>query len=722
MAHFLLVLAAFSAPGVRAAPAPHTTWTAYGGSADSMQYSALQEVDKTNVGRLELAWTYAVPAHTARAQPNPLIVDGILYGVGQDDGIDAIDAATGRRAWSRAVRGTPGNRGLSYWENKDRSDRRILFTSDNALQAIDARTGEPIRSFGKDGAVDLLEGVPRVERAWGNTSKTPGRVFENLILMGSAAGEEYEAPPGDIRAYDVVTGKLVWTFHTIPHPGEEGHDTWPKDAWKEVGGANVWGEISVDEPRGIAYFPTGSPTYDFYGANRKGANLFANCLLALDARTGKKLWHFQTVHHDLWDYDLTAAPKLLTVRHAGKDVDVVAQATKSGFVFVFKRDTGEPLWPIEERPVPQSDVPGEEAWPTQPFPSKPPPIARLRVTVNDINPYADEAEKPKLRERVLAARNEGVFTPPSLRGTITVPGHWGGVNWGAAAADPRTGMMYIRSLDVPTFSSLGTEIVDPTLLPSVEPDTSLSRGHILFRRNCFTCHRAGVASIASLSRERFQQALRDGVAQMPPFPHLGEEDGNALFEYLRELNERSSKTASPSASPVSPSPTSAPAAATAPTRYYGVSGDIMLTGNRLPMTAPPWAELVAVDLNVGSIRWRAPMGTVPSLAAKGIKDTGGVGLAVSRNGPVATAGGLIFVGTSTDRMVQAYDADTGKILWQKQLAGQPQGIPSVYEVAGRQYIVFYARLSPTAGSSRPRRAYYAFALPDQETRGRTTTE
>ena len=287
---------------------------------------------------------------------------------------------------------------------------------------------------------------------------SPGRVFEDLILLGSTPGEAYLSAPGDIRAYNVITGKLVWSFHTIPHPGEFGYDTWPKDAWKYSGGANTWGEITVDTKRGIAYFPTGSPTYDYYGADRIGANLFANSLVALDARTGKRLWHFQLVHHDLWDYDTTAAPQLLTVMHDGKSVDVVAQSSKQGFLYVFDRVTGKPLWPIEERPVPKSLMPGEQAWPTQPFPTAPPPFARQNISADDVNPYIlTPDERAAWKKRIAAMRNEGLFTPPGLKETISMPGARGGSNWGSGAVNPTKGLMYLNTQDWPTIYKLSLE-------------------------------------------------------------------------------------------------------------------------------------------------------------------------------------------------------------------------------------------------------------------------
>ncbi|HKA02616.1 MAG TPA: PQQ-binding-like beta-propeller repeat protein, partial [Candidatus Solibacter sp.] len=342
----------------------YTNWSDYAGSADSMQYSALKRINKSNVGKLELAWSYMAPGPGGRFAFSPLVVDGVMYLIGKDSAVVAVDAASGQQIWTHPIEGRTYDRGFNYWQSKDGRDRRLILAVNSYLMEIKIANGVTINTFGKDGRVDLRESIPRARNI---QSGTPGRVFENSIIVGSAPGEGYGSAPGDLRAYDVITGKLIWQFHTIPHPGEFGYDTWPRDAWTYVGGVNTWGEISIDEKRGIGYFPLGSPTYDFYGADRKGQGLFGDSLLALDLRTGKRLWHFQLVHHDLWDYDPTNAPKLLTVRHNGKLVDIVAQATKFGMLYCFDRVTGEPLWPIEERPVPQSDVPGEESWPTQPF-------------------------------------------------------------------------------------------------------------------------------------------------------------------------------------------------------------------------------------------------------------------------------------------------------------------------------------------------------------------
>ncbi|MBZ5626305.1 MAG: pyrroloquinoline quinone-dependent dehydrogenase [Acidobacteriia bacterium] len=590
----------------------HTTWSDYGGAADSAQYSALKQINRSNVNRLEVAWSYPT-ADGKRYLFNPIVVDGLMYVLAKNNSIVALDASSGKEIWTYASNPAPAiitNRGINYWESKDRAERRLLFAADHFLQAVDARTGKPIPSFGKAGRVDLKEGLGRDPKTITLAqSTTPGRVFEDLLILGSATNEGYRSAPGDIRAFDVRTGKLVWTFHTIPHPGELGYDTWPEDAWKIVGGANVWSEFSLDEKRGIVYAPTASAKYNFYGANRKGANLFGDCLLALDARTGKRLWHFQMVHHDIWDYDDATAPKLLTVRHGGKRIDVVAQVSKQGFVWVFNRVTGEPLWPIEERPVPKSDMPGEETWPTQPFPLKPPPFARQKFTVEDLSPFIeDPQERARFRDEILSARNEGLFTPPGLRNTIQMPGNNGGANWGGAAVDPTNGTLFVVSKDLPAILKLVPDRTAP-----------------------------------------------DGV------------------------------------------------------RYTSGFG-LVTARNGLSPIAPPWSSLTAYDLNEGTIKWKIPLGDVPELAAMGVKDTGSHHPKV---GPVVTAGGLIFTGTR-DRRVRAIDVETGKTLWEKEVDAALEGIPAVYEIAGREYVVFCASAQVGLTQSTQGRiagAYVVFALP-----------
>jgi quinoprotein glucose dehydrogenase len=650
---------------------PYTTWSDYGGSSDSAQYSALTEINKTNVAQLEQAWFYPVSDRTGNFSFNPIVVDNVMYVLGQSNSIVALEAATGKTIWSHTPEGGgPGTRGINYWESKDQSDRRLIFAAGGTLREIDARSGEAIKSFGENGRVDMRVGELR---PLGGPSGTPGRVFENLFLTGSTTGEGYGSPPGDLRAFDVLTGKLVWTFHTIPYPGEFGYDTWPEGAYKWAGGVNAWGEISVDEKRGIAYFPLGSPTRDPYGGDRLGNDLYGDCLLALDARTGKRLWHFQSVHHDAWDYDLTTAPKLMKVRHNGRNVDIVAQATKTGFLFVFDRVTGAPLWPIEERPVPVSDVPGEMLSPTQPYPTKPPPFARQEFGLEDINPYLDEPERERIRETVKNARNEGLFTPQTLtREQLSTPGEFGGSNWGGAAADQSTGWLYVRSTDMPALHKL--------IAPGVGAGTTpAARGREVYQDYCEACHAqadqrgisayggGGVIDINALGADRVRSTIRNGEGAMPAHSEamITADQLEWLLAYLTNPASAASGRGGGAASGRG----GAAAAAFVQRnpllpyvegliRYTGPLGSVLRASNGLVAISPPWASIVAYDLNEGVIKWRAPVGIVRSLAAKGINDTGNP-QRFYRNGIIATAGGLIFIGTNGDGYVHAFDKESG---------------------------------------------------------------
>jgi quinoprotein glucose dehydrogenase len=523
---------------------PYTTWTAYGGGAHSSQYSALNQINKTNVSQLEVAWTFPI---TGTIIFNPLIVENVMYLQGSGNAIVALDAATGKELWRHANQGAIGARGFNYWESADRKDRRLLYLNAGHLTAISADTGEPIASFGTNGRVDLRLALTRQVNNPLQTSN-PGRIFENTMIVSlPAQGANYEANPAEVQAYDVVTGKVKWVFHVIPHPGEVGYETWPPEAYKKQGGVHNWSESTVDEQRGIAFINLGSPRFDFYGGDRPGNNLFGNSLVALDARTGRRLWHFQLVHHDLWDYDLPQAPKLLTIRQNGRNVDVVAQGTKHGFLFVFERETGRPIWPIEERPVPKSDVPGEFASPTQPFPTKPAPFARQSMTEKDINPYLPAAERQAIIERFRTLRNDGLFTPPSFEGSISLPGHNGGANFATSAVDPTRGEMYVVAKALPT--------VDRLALPGQGGRGGGALG-------------GGPAGAIITPAEKARLIA----------------EAQKLVDAARAKGEN---VQFPS-----------------PYEFYNVNSYSMSN------IGPPWSEMTAYDLNTGEIKWRIPTGTV----------------------------------------------------------------------------------------------------------------
>jgi len=686
----------------------YSNWSSYAGSSDSAQYSSLDQINRSNVKRLEVAWSYSTGDNN-RYSFAPLVVDDRAFVLAKNNSIVAIDAANGDEIWTHVPMGENKaitHRGINYWESEDRSDQRLFFASDHYLRAIDARTGKAISSFGERGSVNLKEGLGRDPASFSIVqSHSPGRVFENLLILGSATNEGYGSAPGDVRAYDVQTGKIVWTFHTIPHPGEFGYDTWPEDSWKTVGGANVWSEFTVDEARGIVYLPVASAKYNFYGADRKGTNLYSNCLVALDARKGTHLWHFQFVHHDIWDYDPATAPKLLTIERNGKPVDVVAQATKQGFLFVFDRVTGEPIWPIEERPVPQgTEMPRETLWPTQPFPTAPPPFARQSFTVEDLNPYMSEEDRALFYEGVKNARNEGLFTPPGRIDTIQMPGNNGGSNWGGGAVDPRNGALYVVSKDHPAILKLVPDQEQAAPPPS-EPEL---RAQYLYDVHCQSCHSTGlqtnfaaVSSLVGISNKLNDDQLRNvitaGQGPMPGFPSLPEKDVELLVSYLK-------------------SPTSVSREQSEASEQLGVSVrftsgfGLVRDSSGLSPIGPPWSTLTAYDLNQGTIKWQIPLGDVPHLAAKGIKNTGS---SMPKVGPVVTAGGLLFAGTR-DKKVRAFDLDSGRILWETEVSAALEGIPAVYEVAGRQYILFCASAQAgltNATAETIEGQYVAFALP-----------
>lgn len=733
-------------------------WTDYGGGPDQSKYVIAEDINKNTVAQLDVAWTY--PTEDSRVyQWNPIIVDTFMYVLAKNSSLVALNAKTGKEIWIHAnLRGIAG-RGINYWESKDRKDRRLLFQMNNYLQAIDALTGKSILSFGNNGLVDLKEGLDRDPNTVGRVqSGTPGKIFENLLLLGSSPGESYVSMPGYCRAYDVITGKLVWVFHTIPQPGEYGYDTWPKDAYKYVGGVNTWGEISVDEKRGIAYFPLGSPTYDYYGGDRIGSNLFGNCLLALDARTGKRLWHYQTVHHDLWDYDLSAAPQLITVNHDGKKVDAVALAGKNGFLYVFNRETGEPLWPIEERPVMQSDVPGEQSWPTQPFPTVVPPFNRQKITSADLDPYfLSDSERISWKNRIDTVPT-GLFVPLSTkRETFAIPGAVGGASWGSTAAIPEKGLVFVRSIDYPSVYGKLFKKSPPTK-EELEASQKIASAQSLYTSTCMSCHgadrRGGVGPELRTLKDKmnvkeFQQLISNGKGEMPAFAHLKEEDVKGLYNYLVTTTGGGGPAFGGPTGPVkitgpvvdsggapgglAPRPVTGPAGSMARAGEYGIPYP---EGSNAPadryfipggyglsypyIITPPWSTITAYDLNTGTIKWQVPIGTDEEAAKQGRTNTGV--LRAQRQSMIVTSSGVLFC-TGKDGKVYAFDVDNGKELWSYKLPTGTEGIPALYQIEGKSYLVVCSSTplrfgrddsedNASSGPANNKNSYVVFALPE----------
>jgi quinoprotein glucose dehydrogenase len=678
-------------------------WKEYLGGPERNHYSPLEQINKENVQQLKLAWEYHT-LDSGQIQCNPIIVDGVLFGMTATTRPFAVDAATGKEIWKGRSEGPDSyssSRGVVYWEDGD--DKRILYTSGPWLYALDARTGKSIGSFGDSGRVSLKSGLGETSQDKMVISNTPGTVYEDLIVMPLRVSEGTDASLGHIQAFNIRTGKLAWVFRTIPQPGEFGYDTWPADVYKNltgVGAANNWSGMSVDRKRGILFVPTGSAAYDFYGAPRKGANLFANCLLALNAKTGERIWHFQLVHHDILDRDPPAPPNLITVRHKGELVDAVAQVTKQGYVFVFNRETGEPLFPIKEVPVPQSDIPGEQSWPTQPFPEKPAPYARQMITENDINPYA--ANKQELIDLLKQSRSEGPFTPLSEKGTIIYPGLDGGAEWGGAAVDPN-GVIYINSNEMAWRISLGPA-------SAKAQNVSMSPGQSLYVTHCTTCHgtdrkgnpASGYPSLLDIGsrskRESVSNIVSHGKGMMPAFPKLTEEQKKSLVAFLFH-DDKAAPVAAKEPGLNNKSKTDSEVS-------YSISGySKFLDKNGLPAIRPPWGTLNAIDLNTGEYVWKIPYGEIPELKSKGADAQG----AESYGGPVITASGLLFIAGTKDGYFRAYDKTNGKLLWQVQLPAAAFATPSTYEVNGKQYIAIACggtKLGAKGGDS-----YVAFALP-----------
>ncbi len=698
----------------------YKSWEVYNGGKEAMKYSSLTQIDTSNVNQLQVAWTYhtgdADTVYGSQIQCNPIMVDGVLYGVGPKMKLFAVDALTGKEKWvfdsnSKSISEINpmfqhimiNSRGVAYWtDGKD--DKRIFFTAGSNTFAVDANTGKPISSFGDKGSIDLHEGLGREVNDLFVVNTSPGVIYKNLIILGTRVDEAPPSAPGHIRAFDVLTGKLQWIFHTIPQPGELGYETWKdKDAWKHMGGANTWSGFSLDETRGILFAPTGSAAYDFYGGKRKGSNLFANCLLALDAATGKYIWHYQFVHHDLWDKDLPTPPSLITLNKNGKLIDAVAQTTKNGMVYVFERENGKPVFDIVETRVDTtSDLVGEEVWPTQPIPQKPIPFVRQHLTDNDINPYLDDSVKERLTNNLKRYRHDHMYTPPGKIPSLVFPGYDGGGEWGGPAFDPQTGILYVNANEMAWIMEMRENKMEQP-----KKESWLQAGERLYKQNCSSCHgadRKGTGNNPTLvniqtkyKKEDFITLVNSGRRMMPAFKHISDNDKNAIASFILDIKLDHRKEFDGGEVKID-SVNFMPYKLTGYTKFLSPEG--------YPAISPPWGTLNAINLNTGEFVWKTTLGEYAELKAKGIPPTG----TENYGGPVVTAGGLVFIGASRDGKLRAFNKANGKLIWEYTLPAPAFATPAVYELNGKQYLVIACgggKLGTKSGD-----AYIAFALPD----------
>jgi quinoprotein glucose dehydrogenase len=670
-------------------------WPEYNGNGSRSHYSPLTQINKENVTTLKVAWTYRSGGadtilNRTQMQCNPIIIDGVMYGVSANTQAFAINAETGEQLWKTELTDNGGttSRGVTY--RAEGADKRIFFGAGKFLYALNATTGKAILDFGENGRIDLKKGIDRPGADDYVTSNTPNTIYKNLIIVGTRVNESETALLGDVRAFNVWTGSLVWTFHTIPAKGEPGYDTWlPGNPRKRLGGANSWMGMAIDRQRGIVYIPTGSAAYDFYGGNRKGDNLYANCLLALDASTGKKRWHYQLVHHDIWDRDPPSPPNLLTINYEGKKIDVVSVVTKQGYTFVFDRVSGRPIFPVVETAFPQAATPGEQVSRTQPVPQKPAPFARQQFTEKDFNPFA--ADRDSLVSILKKANSGSAYIPLTGKTTVFFPGTDGGAQWGGAATDP-DGILYIPSKEIPVYTSL--------IAKHENKGNQATTGSNLYKLNCAACHGGdrrgnhdgsypsliGVGS--KISGEKLHDLLMKGRGMMPSFSHISKPEREVIVDFITE--QQTGKTV------VSTQKMVIPYQHTGYNRWYDRAG--------YPVSAPPWGTLTAIDLNTGERRWQVALGEYEELTKKGTPVTG----TDNYGGPLVTAGGIIFIAATRDEKFRAFDKTTGKLLWQTSLPAAGYATPSSYSVNGRQYVVIACgggKLNTKSGDR-----YVAFAI------------
>jgi len=679
-------------------PAEHDQeWSVYSGGPESIHYSKLTQINRDNVDRLQVAWTFdsgdSFPG--SENECNPIVVNGVLYATTPKINVVALDAATGKLLWrfdpnlGLHVVGKMRSRGVTYWS--DGKEQRIFVAVRQYLYSLDAQTGKPVGNFGDSGRIDLRDNLGREPKNW-VTMTSPGIVYKDLLIIGSSMAETLPDSPGDIRAYDIRSGKLRWSFHTIPHPGEFGEHTWPKDAWTYSGAANDWAGLSLDVNRGWVFAATGSAASDFYGVDRTGDDLFADSVIALKALTGERVWHFQTVRHDIWDRDLPAPPNLVTIFRGGQPLDAVAQITKSGYVYLFDRDTGAPLFPVEYKKYPKSDLEGEVTADTQPLPVAPEPFARQRLTADMLTRRTPQAHDEAL-SRFRQLRSNGQFMPGSREGTIIFPGFDGGAEWGGAAFDPETHLLYVNANEMAWVLRL----IEPAL------NTGNTSGKRIYLRECSSCHGADLQgtppefpSLVGLgsrySDSDVSALVAQGAGRMPGFERLGEDGMRAVVDYVYSGIDRSAKTAGPS--PTAP-------------KFMSDGYHKFLDADGYPAIEPPWGTLTAINLDTGKFVWRCPLGEYPELAAQSLKSTG----TENYGGPVVTAGGLLFIAaTNFDNKFHAFDKDTGKLLWETKLPAAGNATPSTYWVSGRQFVVIVAGGGKSKGVPSSA-SIVAFALP-----------